>query len=81
VENYSVGEDFQAMHVLTHIAVVLTNHRALAFSAFTGGFFAQDLSTDEPVLDTTINDNVVILSTVSRRLIFRAQVPLWSELR
>ena len=60
---------------------VVTDRRALAFSAFTGGFFQQDLSSDEPVLSGAVNDNVVILSTGARRWIFRSQLAIWAELR
>jgi hypothetical protein len=76
-----LGDDFQQILVGTHVAVVLTNRRALAFSAFTGGFFIKDLSTEDPVIETTVNDNIVILSTVNRRLIFRSQLAAWAELR
>ena len=76
-----VGDDFQQILVGAHIAVLLTNRRALAFSAFTGGFFIKDLSTEDPVIETTVNDNIVILSTANRRLIFRSQLAAWAELR
>src|SRR5438094_5815509 len=76
-----LGDDFQQILVGAHVAVVLTNRRALAFSAFTGGFFAQDLSTEDPVIETTINDNIVILATANRRLLFRSQLAAWGELR
>ena len=76
-----LGDDFQQILVGAHVAVVLTNRRALAFSAFTGGFFIKDLSTEDPVIETTVNDNIVILSTVNRRLIFRSQLAAWAELR
>src|SRR5205823_3486764 len=62
-------------------ALVVTSTRLLAFSAFTGGFFIKDLSTEDPVIETTVNDNIVILSTVNRRLIFRSQLAAWAELR
>ena len=76
-----LGDDFQQILVGAHVAVVLTNRRALAFSAFTGGFFVQDLSTEDPVIETAVNDNIVILSTVNRRLIFRSQLAAWAEFR
>ena len=76
-----LGDDFRELLVGAHVAVVLTNRRALAFSAFTGGFFIKDLSTEDPVIETTVNDNIVILSTVNRRLIFRSQLAAWAELR
>ena len=76
-----LGDDFQQILVGAHVAVVLTNRRALAFSAFTGGFFIKDLSTEDPVIETTVNDNIVILSTVNRRLIFRSQLAAWAEIR
>jgi len=76
-----LGDDFQQILVGAHVAVVLTNRRALAFSAFTGGFFVQDLSTEDPVIETVVNDNIVILSTVNRRLIFRSQLAAWAEFR
>ena len=76
-----LGDDFQQILVGAHVAVVLTNRRALAFSAFTGGFFIKDLSTEDPVIETTVNDNIVILSTANRRLIFRSQLAAWAELR
>jgi hypothetical protein len=76
-----LGDDFQQILVGAHVAVLLTNRRALAFSAFTGGFFIKDLSTEDPVIETTVNDNIVILSTANRRLIFRSQLAAWAELR
>ncbi len=76
-----LGDDFQQILVGAHVAVVLTNRRALAFSAFTGGFFAQDLSTEDPVIETVVNDNIVILATANRRLLFRSQLAAWGELR
>ena len=60
---------------------MLTSRRALAFSAFTGGFFVQDISNDDPVIETVINDNIAILSTKNRRFIFRSQLAVWTEFR
>jgi hypothetical protein len=76
-----LGDDFQQILVGAHVAVVLTNRRALAFSAFTGGFFVQDISNDDPVTETVVNDNIVILSTTNRRFIFRSQLAAWAEFR
>jgi hypothetical protein len=35
----------------------------------------------EPILSTAVNDNVVVLSTGVRRLIFRSQLAIWAELQ
>ncbi len=59
---------------------MVTNHRALGFSAFTGGFFSQDLPLNEVFNATTVNDNIVILRSKRRRLIFRSQLAAWKEL-
>jgi hypothetical protein len=81
MQEFNLSEEFREMLAATDIAVVITNRRVLGFSAFTGGFFPQDLSTDEVVLETKVNDNIVILSTAARRLILRAQLGIWAELR
>jgi hypothetical protein len=81
MEEFNLSEEFREMLAATDIAMVITSRRVLGFSAFTGGFFPQDLSTDEVVLETRINDNIVIISTDARRLILRAQLAIWTELR
>ncbi|MCI0528852.1 MAG: hypothetical protein L0Y56_15560, partial [Nitrospira sp.] len=67
--------------VADHVIVTVTERRVMAFSAFTGGFFSQDLILDERVTDTQANDNIIILTTPARRLIFRSQLRIWTELR
>lgn len=76
-----LGDDFRELLVGAHVAVVLTNRRALAFSAFTGGFFVQDISTNDPVIETAVNDNIAMLSTKNSRFTFRSQLTTWAEFR
>lgn len=81
VEELDTREEGPRMLVGENVAAVITDRRALAFSAFTGGFFTQNLSLDEMIVEDMVNDNVVILSTVTRRLVFRSQLAVWTELR
>jgi hypothetical protein len=80
-EDLGPREEVRDTLTADHVGVVITDRRALAFSAFTGGFFQQDLSIDDPVVSSAINANVVILTTGSRRWIFRSQLAVWAELR
>jgi len=78
-----VGNREQAAQpiVKDHLAVMVTNQRVLAFSAFTGGFFSEDLRTGETIDHVDANDNIVILKTPFRQLVFRSQMAVWAELR
>lgn len=80
-EELGSREEVRDVVVADHVIVTVTERRVMAFSAFTGGFFSQDLILDERVSDTQANDNIIILTTPSRRLIFRAQLRIWTELR
>ena len=62
------------------IAVMVTNRRALGFSAFTGGFFPQDLPAGNQIQKIEINDNVVILHLSGIMLVFRSGLAIWAEL-
>ena len=63
-----------------HVGVLLTNRRALGFSAFTGGFFSKDLPSGNAIQDLEINDNVVIIHLSALTLVFRSGLAIWAEL-
>lgn len=79
-EPWGAGESLQHSAVKNSIAVMVTDRRALGFSAFTGGFFSRDLPVGNPIQDLQINDNVVILHLSDFMLVFRSGLAIWAEL-
>ncbi len=79
-EPWGAGESMRNSAVKADIAVIVTNRRALGFSAFTGGFFPQDLPLDNEIQKIQINDNVVILHLSDFMLVFRAGLAIWAQL-
>ncbi len=79
-ERWGAGETLQTSAVDDSVAVMVTDRRALGFSAFTGGFFSRDLPVDNPILDMHINDNIVILHLSNFMLVFRSGLAIWAEL-
>ncbi len=79
-EPWGAGESMRNSAVKADIAVIVTNRRALGFSAFTGGFFSQDLPLDNEIQKIQINDNVVILHLSDFMLVFRAGLAIWAQL-
>jgi hypothetical protein len=64
-----------------HLAVAITPERALAFSAFTGGFFSVRLSVNEQVLSVDQTNDAILVRTTARQLTFRSQNGLWTDMR
>ena len=81
VQDLGVQEEHRQTVVQDHVVVVVTDRRALGFSTFTGGFFAEELSKDEVIEQVEENDNIIILSTPVRKLVFRARLAVWAEIR
>ena len=67
-------------YIEDNVGVLVTNRRVLGFSAFTGGFFSQDLPSGNPVQEVQTNDNVVIIHLLSRKFVFRSGLAIWAEL-
>jgi hypothetical protein len=64
-----------------HVIVAITSERALAFSAFTGGFFAVRWSANEQMQSMDQTNDVTMIRTTTRQLAFRSQTGGWTELR
>jgi hypothetical protein len=79
-EPWGAGEIVIKSAVEDHVGVVITNRRAVAFSAFTGGFFSKDLPSGNMIDDVQINDNVVIIQLSGLALVFRSGLAIWAEL-
>ena len=79
-EPWGAGELLQTSAVEDFIAVMVTDRRAIGFSAFTGGFFSRDLPVGNQIHNIQINDNVVILHLSDFMLVFRSGLAIWAEL-
>ncbi len=79
-EPWGAGESLQESAVKDSIAVLVTDRRALGFSAVTGGFFSQDMPVGNHIHDIQINDHVVILHLSDFMLVFRSGLAIWAEL-
>jgi len=79
-EAWGAGESLQRSVVENLVAVMVTDRRALGFSAFTGGFFPQDLPVGSQIYDIQSNDNVVILRLSNSMIVFRSGLAIWAEL-
>ncbi len=79
-EAWGAGESLQTSAIEDFIAVIVTDRRALGFSAFTGGFFPRDLPVDNQIYNIQINDNIAILHLSDFMLVFRAGLAIWAEL-
>lgn len=79
-EPWGAGESLQESAVKDSIAVLVTDRRALGFSAVTGGFFSQDLPVGNHIHDIQINDHVVILHLSDFMLVFRSGLAIWAKL-
>ena len=79
-EFWGAGEMVLDFAIEDHVALFVTNRRAVAFSAITGGFFSKDLPVATREYEIQINDNVVILHLPDRKLVFRAGLAIWAEL-
>ncbi|HNK51173.1 MAG TPA: hypothetical protein PKX75_19195, partial [Nitrospira sp.] len=64
-----------------HVAVAITNERALGFSTYTGGFFNIDWTPNERVLSVDGSQNGMVVRTSSRTVIFKSQSTGWTEVR
>ncbi len=81
VESLRPRETPKHLIVQDHVAVIITNHQAFGFSAFTGGFFSKDLPLTDTEIRSEANDNIVILHLSDRQLVFRSGLAIWTELR
>jgi hypothetical protein len=79
-ETWGAGETLVKSIVKDHVGLVITNRRAVAFSAFTGGFFSKDLPSGNSIDDMQVNDNVVIIHLSGLTLVFRSGLAIWTEL-
>jgi hypothetical protein len=79
-EPWGAGEMLVNSVVEDHVGLVITNRRAVAFSAFTGGFFSKDLPSGNAIDDMQVNDNVVIIHLSGLTLVFRSGLAIWAEL-
>lgn len=79
-EPWGAGETFVNSIIEDQVGVVITNRRALGFSAFTGGFFSQNLPNDSMIDEVQVNDNVVIIHLAGLKLVFRSGLAIWTEL-
>ena len=79
-EAWGAGEDLLDFAIEDHVALFVTTRRAVAFSAFTGGFFSEDLPVRAQVSDIQINDNIAILHLSDRKLVFRSGLAIWAVL-
>ena len=64
-----------------HVVVVITSEQALAFSAFTGGFFPVRWSAHEQMQSIDKTNDVTVIRTTTRQLAFRSQTGGWTEMR
>jgi len=79
-ERWGAGETLQTSEIQNLIAVMVTNRRAVGFSAVTGGFFSQDLPVGNPILGIEMNDHVAILQLSHVMYVFRSGLSSWAEL-
>ncbi len=79
-EPWSAGETLHTSEIGNFIAVMVTNRRAVGFSAVTGGFFPQDLPVGNPILDIDMNDHIAILHLSYVKYVFRSGLSSWAEL-
>jgi len=77
---WGAGETLVKSVVHENVGVLITNRRALGFSALTGGFFSQDLPSGNSIQDIQGNDNVVIIHLSGLMLVFRSGLAIWAEL-
>ncbi len=75
------NELVKELHGDGHILVAITTERALAISAFTGGFFTVRWSADEHLLSIDHTRDAVLIRTSTRHLSFRSQIGGWTEMR
>ena len=79
-EPWGAGEVFVNSVVDDYVGVLITNRRALGFSALTGGFFTKDLPSGNPILNMQVNDNVAIIHLSGLTMVFRSGLAIWAEL-
>lgn len=80
-EDLGSREIVERLILQDHVGVVITGRRVLGFSAFTGGFFPEDLGSNEELVGSKQNDNIIILQTSIRQLVFRSNLAIWAEIR
>jgi hypothetical protein len=79
-DSWGAGETLVESVIDENVGVVITNRRALGFSALTGGFFSQDLPSDNSIQRLEVNDNIVIIHLSGLMLVFRSGLAIWAVL-
>ncbi len=79
-ESWGAGESLQDSVVRDSVAVVVTDKRALGFSALTGGFFSRDLPVGNQTPKIQANDHVIVLHLSDFMFVFRSGLGIWAEL-
>jgi hypothetical protein len=79
-EPWGAGEVLVKSIVNDYVGVLITNRRALGFSALTGGFFPQDLPSGNAIDQTEANANIVIIHLSGLMLVFRSGLAIWTVL-
>ena len=64
-----------------HVAVAITNERALGFSTYTGGFFVIAWTPQERVLSVDGGQNAMVVRTSTRTVMLQSQSNGWTEVR
>ncbi|MCS6289978.1 MAG: hypothetical protein H8K10_13530 [Nitrospira sp.] len=77
----SLGPNEKVVQLRGHVAVAITNERALGFSTYTGGFFNIAWTPEERVLSVDGSQNGMVVRTSSRTVIFKSQSTGWTEVR
>ena len=75
------NEIVKQLHGRGHVAVTITTERALAFSAFTGGFFPIRWSAHEQLQAVDKTNDTILVRTTARQLVFRSQRAGWTEMK
>ena len=79
-EPWGAGEVLVKSIVNDYVAVLITNRRALGYSALTGGFFPQDLPSGNAIDQTEANANIVVIHLSGLMLVFRSGLAIWTVL-
>jgi len=79
--NLPPNEEVLATGVSRNVAVLVTNRRAHAFSAFTGGFFSETLFGGTPEFDLKVGDNTATVLEDGRLLTFGSRASRWTVTR
>jgi len=79
-EAWGADETIEGMRAKSYVGVIMTNRRALGFSAVTGGFFSQVVPRVLSEEHIHINDHIVVITMETRTFIFRSGLAIWTEI-